>query len=587
MRHATGRLTYHRGMAGIRIRVRLAGCAAFATAIGLIAPGPATAAAAEKPIVYTVVVDGLDGDKIEQGRAPFISGLLAGEDASATYFPRSSSVIPAETNPNHTAMMSGAYPGKSGIAANAFALYAPLENEDGCAVTGPFDLTALPNETSGENANCPTAEMVFESIRRQGNPGDLATAGVFGKPKLGRIFAGRKFDPERRDLDYIWAPCSDGVDDDDYCGEVPTNPISGYAVDDKAVMDQVIRTVDEGIAVGGEQRRPDFTFVNLHQVDSAGHSTGPGGVYDTAIGQADDEIERLVTVLKARGEWERTVLIMVSDHSMDATPTKVTLTETLTDAGIAESEFLAVDNGSADFIYLADRESPDRFELLKRMRAAITAQAGVTEALYREPNPLDAGKTHTVARMHPDWNSAGERTGDLFVISNPGVAFSDPSGSSNPLPGNHGGPQTADNFLAVVGGSELVRQGAPAGSGRLENPINVDIAPTVMGLFGLFAPEDSAGRFLASAIDRKALRRVARPAAPAVVIKGKRLRVTPRGGRYDIQASAGGRWRFLRKNSAKSTVKLRALRGSCRARARVRSAADIPGRWRRVKTGNC
>jgi predicted AlkP superfamily pyrophosphatase or phosphodiesterase len=571
-----------RAREGMRLLVSVA-----LAALCLAAVAAPAASAAKPPIVYAVVIDGLDGDKIEAGKAPFISSLLAGEDANGTYFPRSSSVMPAETNPNHTAMMSGAYPGSSGIAANAFALYAPLESEDSCATTGPLDLSALPNETSGENANCPTAELVFESIRRQGNPGELLTAGIFGKPKLGRIFAGRNFREDRRDLDFIWAPCSDGADDDEYCGEVPTNPISGYAVDDKTVMDVVLRTVEQGIEADGGRARPDFTFVNLHQVDTAGHSTGTGGVYDTAIAQADQEIARLVSLLRARGEWERTVLILLSDHSMEATPTKLTLTETLADAGIEESQFLAVDNGSADFIYLADRESPDRFELLKRMRAAIAAQPGVTEALYREPNPLDAGKTHTIARMHPDWNSAGERTGDLFVISNPGVAFSEPSGSSNPLPGNHGGPQTADNFLAVTGGSEVVRQGAPAGSGRLENPINVDIAPTVMGLFGLFAPEDSAGRFLASAIDRKALRQVARPAAPSVVVKGKRLRVTPLGGRYDVQSSAGDRWRYLRKDSAKSTVKLRALRGSCRVRARVRSAAGIPGRWRGLRTGPC
>ena len=557
------------------------------SAIALVAVAAPANAAAERPLVYVIVLDGLEGEKIEQGKAPFMSSLLAGEDANATYFPRSSSVLPAETNPNHTAMTSGAYPESSGIAANAFAIYAPLESEDDCIETGPLDLTSLPTETSGESSSCPDAELVFEAIRQQGNPDELVSAGIFGKPKLGRIFAGEKFRPGQRDLDYIWAPCSDGADDDEYCGEVPTNPISGYAMDDKTVMDQVVAATEGGVAVDGEMRQPDLTFVNLHQIDSAGHASGTGSLYDSAIAQADDEIERLVGTLRARGDWGRTVMILVSDHGMDATPSRLTLTEVLTDAGIAETEFLAVDNGSADFIYLADRASPERFELLRRMRAAILAEPQVTEVLYREPNPLDAGKTYTVDRMHPGWNSAGERTGDLFVISNPGVTFSEPSSSSNPLPGNHGAPQTADNFLAVTGGSELVGQGTSTGAGRLENPINVDLAPTVMGLFGLFAPEDSAGRFLANAFDRKALRGVARPARPAFVAAGKRLRVTPAGGRYDIQATRRGHWRYLRKDSPRSSIKLSALRGSCRARARVRSAADIPGRWTKVQPPGC
>ena len=496
---------------------------------------PAAAGERQPPLVYVVVLDGLDGDKVDQGKAPFISSLLAGDGARATYFPRSTSVLPAETNPNHTAMISGAYPDRSGIPANTFAIYAPLEHEDSCAATGAFNLSALPTETSGESRTCPEAEMVFESILRQGDPDGLATAGIFGKPKLGRIFAGQNVNPDRPDADYLWAPCASGPEDDAYCEAVPTNPITGYATDDQTVMDRVIASIESGVAAGGEVKRPDFTFVNLHQIDSAGHATGTGAIYDLAIAQADDEVERLVSLLRARGEWERTVLILVSDHSMDTTSAKISLTESFTEAGISESQFVALNNeGSTDFVYLADRTAETRFELLKQMREIALAQPGVTEALYREPNPLDGGKTYTVAHMHPDWHSDGPRTGDLFALANPGFGFGEPSPSSNPVPGNHGAPQTSDNFLAVTGGSELVNQGTSAGSGRLENPINVDLAPTVMGLFGLFAPEDSEGRFLRPAFDRAQLLMAARPDRPQLRIRGNRLVLTPKGGRYDV-----------------------------------------------------
>ena len=43
-----------------------------------------------------------------------------------------------------------------------------------------------------------------------------------------------------------------------------------------------------------------------------------------------------------------------------------------------------------------------------------------------------------------------------------GRRFNEP----NPLTGNHGGPQTRDNFLAVVGGGPLVRQAGDRGRGR-------------------------------------------------------------------------------------------------------------------------
>ncbi len=143
------------------------GLAWCVSALACLAALPAVAAAAEKPIVYVVVIDGLDGDAVEAGKAPFISSLLAGDGGNGTYFPESSSVIPAETNPNHTAMMTGATPAKSGVPANTFAIYAPLVDENSCETTGPLDLSMLPSETSGESPTCPRAETVFEAVRRQ------------------------------------------------------------------------------------------------------------------------------------------------------------------------------------------------------------------------------------------------------------------------------------------------------------------------------------------------------------------------------------------------------------------------------------
>ncbi len=564
----------------------------------LVAPA---AVAAERPIVYTVVLDGLDGDRIDAGDAPFIASLLAGETGRATYYPESRSVMIAETNPNHTAMMTGAYGATSGIPGNAFALYAPLQSEDSCTATGPVDLTRLPSKTSGENADCPLAQTVFEAVKRQGNPDGLRTAAVLGKPKLGRIFAGKRFDGTHRDVDYLWAPCSSGADDDDYCGDVPTNPITGYAIDDATVMDEVLRTMNEGI--GPEPlRRPDFTFVNLQQIDSAGHATGTdSGLYDATIGLADQQVKRLVDALKARGEWDRTVLIILSDHSMDTTPAKTNLTGSLTGAGISDDRFMVVQNGSVDAVYLADRTDPQRFELLKQLRAAALATPDVVEALYREPNPADGDGAFTLDGVHPGWHAAGERSGDLFVTHASGGAFTDPSFSSNPLPGNHGGPQTRDNFFAVTGGGGYLRQQRVPGTAgeqfddTLANPEqaeNVDPAPTIMGLLGLAPPRDSAGRFLSEAFDLAALPGHGAPAVtPRLRVKRlscRRLRVTvlPRTGRHDLRV---GKQRVLT-DSARSRVRVKVRpHRKVRIRASLRSAAGAasPVVKRRVRTRRC
>lgn len=470
---------------------------------------PAGEASAKKPIVYVVVIDGLDGDSVGPVKTPFISSLLAGEGSNGAYFPGSRSVIPAETNPNHTAMVTGATPAKSGIPANTFAIYAPLVDENSCERTGPFDLSILPTETSGESPTCPRAETIFEAVRRQAGPGRPTTSVIMGKPKLGRIFdvtyRGRPA------ADHIWAPCTDETAEDDrYCEDVPTNPVTGYAVDDKTVMDEVIETAEEGIEARGETRRPDITFVNLPQVDSAGHAFGRTlPAYDLATAQADVEIERLVTALRERGEWDRTTLMIVSDHSMDEVPQKINLTSALADGGVPEDSFVALNNeGSVDFVYLADRTAPrqERDELLAEMRAIALAEPGVAEVMYRKRNSVDGGARHTIRRLHPTW-ARGKRVGDIFATAAPGYGFTEPTPANNPLLGNHGAPQTADNFMSVVGGSPKIKTGTISGDSRRARIRNNDVAATVMRLFGLQPPRKSSGRPIKAAFERGTLRR--------------------------------------------------------------------------------
>ena len=397
-----------------------------------------------------------------------MSGYARGR---GTYYPESRSVMITETNPNHVAMMTGAYGGASGVFSNVMAVYHPVANEDSCTPTGPVALDKMPREISGENADCLRAETVFAAVDKLGNPDGLLTAFATGKPKLGRIFAGKTADPGRRDVDFIWAPCASGADDDEYCGDVPTNPVSGYAFDDATVMDQVLRTIDEGI--GPEKRRPDLTFVNLHQVDSA---------------------------------------------------------------------------------------------------------------------------EHTIAAKHPDWRLDGERIPDLLVTAVPGTGFNDPDETSQPLPGHHGGPPTRDNFFAVVGGGAFVQQ---AHIGGVRDPIfddtllnpqsaeSVDVAATVMGLFGMPAPRDNAGRFLAEAFDVARLPGAGRPAiTPPLSVKARRgRRFTVRGALpgavYDLEVQVGKGWKRLRTASAAPFTRHRVRRSARRGRfrARILSAAGVRGPW--------
>jgi hypothetical protein len=315
-----------------------------------------------------------------------------------------------------------------------------------------------------------------------------------------------------------------------------------------------------------------------------------------------------VEAQKELGLWERTVMIVLSDHSMDTTAQKTSLSQRFEAAGIDSGSYEIVQNGSVDMVYLTNRTDPGRFELLRQMRAAATTPIlgvpgapDVDEALYREENPADGGAEHTLANVHPSWRIAGPRTGDLFVTHASGGAFTDPA---NPLTGNHGGPQTTDNFLAVLGGSPLL-----SNAGVLDGEVgerfddtrlnpqqaeNVDVSPTALGLLGREAPAQSRGRFLIEAFDRSRLPNGG-AGLPGVKTPGAgrrpriRLRVKPRRVRVGRRARfrfralvprAGGGLRPLRRAHVRFAGKR--VRTHRRGYTRVRKRLKQARRYRAI-----
>ena len=456
-----------------------------------------------KPQVVVLVVDGLDGDKYDDGSLPFFRRLVR---ERGTYYRESRSIMVAETNPNHTAMVTGAYGYKSGIPANDYALY-PAAGESsvgGCPVSGPG-----PGPRKAVlDPGCISAQTIFQQTASGTANGSVTTAGIFGKPKLGSLFSARRTGGKYA-ADYLWAPCPAAGGGPDYCAQVPLAAF-GYT-NDRNTMDAVLQATREGVpGEDGKRRIPNYTFVNLPEVDYTGHEKGRGIDYNRAVANAQVQVRRFVDQQKKIGRWGRTVLIVVSDHSMGSTPGEISLTEVFIKAGIPADRFSVVGNGSLDMVYLADRAGADRNELLKRMRqvalGASNGKVSIDEALYRLPNAADGGERYTLLRNHPQWRMKGAMFGDLVVTQKPGGRFAEPI---NPLNGNHGNPFTTDNFLMVTGGWKgLARNGTIRGRvGRRFDDValnlgqaeNVDVAPTSTALLGLRAPRSNQGRVLREA----------------------------------------------------------------------------------------
>lgn len=507
IRRHVRRMRFSRMGGGMQINTNLLHWAAISTTSLLLAcsanggpadpPAPVPPPQGEKLTVVVLVIDSLmPSDTLSM---PNLQDLIA----QGTVYEESRAMFSAETIPNHVAMMTGVAPDRNGIPTNNF-----------------WDRDVFPDAPQDENISKPkelTANTLFTWIRQQCP--NITTGATLSKRYLFEMFCGDQ--PAEAD-DLVCAelsypqndnPSVRNVQPDNYwdpTGDELYIPDPGGLTIDVATMNQALSMLETS----------DFLFINLGDVDRAAHAAGEitrvGVTIDT-----DLQVGRLVTALQDAGRWDNTVMIVVSDHGMDfstlgADAISVTPTlEALAACGFAP--MLAIDNGGTDNIYVTDLSaSPaDKQAALRAARtclvsplsaecAAIEATCGslapsvtaiipVAEPIiagwYTEVDPLDPAGTmpNSIMSAHPN-------LGDLVLVANDGLKFSEPDPSGNPIPGNHGHLETVHNFMLLTGGSPLVKPGqsiAPsmADPGPLERLAeqseNIDVAPTVAWLLGL------------------------------------------------------------------------------------------------------
>ncbi len=464
--------------------------AAVALTVALVVPTAGAASATSAPTpddsvqVLLVSIDALhphELDELGDDGSPLAPNLRALRDGG-TWWTEARSVMASETLPNHVAMGTGTYPEVNGIPGNDGRL-------------NPGDTELADPDLGVREAR--TAVSTVAAIEEQCS--DLRTVTVLSK-------------------EYVWRTFADEADEDFH---QPSNnvPASGHALE-ASTMPYLLQALEAGPV--------DLAFVNLGDHDRAGHidTTGalpadPDGVMDgprvaqrAALAQVDDWIGVLVAQLQSSGQWERTVLMVVSDHSMVFTLSgdsrfNVDVGAALEQVEIdnardAGSSFLFSDNGGAGFVYLLDPADPDGPSLLAQAYAAIAALDGVEDVLYRQPNAADpAGRV--LGEVHPDWHLAGaERVGEILTLAEPRFRMgNDPDRS---IPGVHGHTVTRHITALVSGGWDGIVAGQriePSDPDAVdvvddtaalpEQAEQVDWAPTIGWLLGVRDPGLDAG----------------------------------------------------------------------------------------------
>lgn len=345
-----------------------------------------------RPRIYTIVLDGLRPDEITPEMMP---NLVALREAGASYATASSLMV-AETLPNHVAMMTGHTPASSGVPAND--IYDHELGEDRKA-SRPDDIAV---------------ETVLARLRSAG----LSTATVMSKVYLVDVFQGA--------ADHHWTDQPFFI------------PVSEH-VPDHFTFEEAQRVVDD--------LDPDFMFVNAGDIDRSGHSDFTGPYADarafrrSVIAQTDQLLGEFVGFLQDSGRWDASTLMITADHSMDwSTPFNfIQLAAAYDDDPLLAGNHAVVDNGGADLVYWLG-EDAQRAEAAERMIHIAGEVEGVESV-------LSTGRA-----------GISRKAGDVVAFAEPGWRFSDPDEHSNPIPGNHGHKVTLPIPMIVSGGVEFVQE---------------------------------------------------------------------------------------------------------------------------------
>ena len=303
--------------------------------------------------------------------------------------------LPSSTYPGFASLLTGCLPSSHGVRTTAALVYSELP-----AWAGSWRQVQVPT--------------LFDACRAAG----LASAAIQGDHVMHPLL---RTEAART----VWPPN----------GTVPP----GTPLDDHGCPANV--AVRPHLLTAMADRSLDFVFGHLNEADTVGHDLGPGSEAALACYRATDAL--IGELLQATTDWDRTLIIVVSDHDME--PRTSSQPIKLLDAADALVDAVIADGGSA-LAHL--RPGVNRETAV----AAIAAVDGVEVCLDGDA----------------DFVIAGARRG--FIFDAPYL----------PPGGYHGGPSTARTVALVGGGHPAARQIGRAIEAR--PPHLADWAPTIASL---------------------------------------------------------------------------------------------------------
>jgi len=434
--------------------------------------------------VLVVVWDGMRPDFVSEHNTPTLWKIARG----GVTFRNHHAAYPSATTVNGTAMVTGVYPGNSGIIANH--VFRPdidphhtLDVEVSSVVEKGDQLSG------GKYISAPT---IAELVQRAGARCIIAAAKTVGllldrhpndagADNSVTLFAGKALPSA------AFAAISERL------GRFPSAHLQQDSWTTKALID-----------VLWKDRVPALSILWLGEPDLTQHETAPGAPAAlVAIKSADENLAAVISALDKRKARDTTDVFVVSDHGFSTIRRSIDLRKILNEAGFAATtefngepkpgDIMLAGNGGSVLFYIIGHDATVTRRLVEFLQKSDFA--GVIFAKEPMEGTFELGQASIRSDRAPDvvmafrWDGAKNEFGIAGMID---ADWQRAAGK-----GTHATLSRFDmhNMLIATGPDFKPGKTDDLPSG------NVDLAPTIMQIFGIQPPPRMDGRILSEAIN--------------------------------------------------------------------------------------
>ncbi len=441
--------------------------------------------------VVLVVWDGMRPDLVSETNSPTLWKLAR----DGVVFRNHHSVYPSATNVNGTALVTGVYPGRSGIMANHE--YRPeIDNKKIIDVEDPAVVRKGDEISGGKYVALPT---IAELVRAAGRPSAIATAKTVG------LLQDRHLDPTR---DKNSAALFSGQMRSPEALSSVLSLLGPFPAVTFAQKDSW--TTKALTDVFWKDGVPTFSLLWLSEPDATQHETAPGSkAARAAIKSADDNLAAVLAALDRSalgGLRSTTDIFVVSDHGFSTIERAIDLRKMLKDAGFdAVTEFtsgpksgqiMLAANGGTVLFYVIQHDAAVIQRLVEFLQQSDFT--GVIFTRDKLPGTFDFEAARINNEHAPDVAMAFRWNQNKNQFGIPGMIDADWQRKAGN--GTHATLSRFDMHNTLIAAGPDFRRGEtddlPSG--------NVDLAPTILAVLGMASTEKLDGRVLAEAMNMAA-----------------------------------------------------------------------------------